>query len=140
MRRFASLPLLLFAACTVPEASDAGSGSGPLFLAQSQAQTEVMQALFTGRVIADSAGCLRLHGPDNATVVWPEGFTLAADSSVVDPTGVGIGRLGGDFRLGGGEVDSIPLVHLAGSEDSRAVQARCPGKFWIAADVGSHRP
>ncbi|MGH7539896.1 MAG: hypothetical protein ACRELC_02750 [Gemmatimonadota bacterium] len=100
--------------------------------------TVVMEALFVGRVIRDPAGCLRLETPDQHTVVWPFGFRLVpADGglAVRDADGQAVGRIGGDFRLGDGEV---PFLHegLALPEaERRAAETRCPGRYWIVGDV-----
>lgn len=104
-------------------------GSGEvLFLTQGAPATFVMDALFEGRVVVDDAGCVRLDGPDPATVVWPYRFTLEGNT-VHAADGRIVGRLGGSFRLGGGEVPT-----LAGGDWQSALD-RCPGRFWIVGDV-----
>lgn len=72
------------------------------------------------------------------TVVWPFGATLdrRRDGAWIvrlhDRT---IGTIGGGFRLGGGEVDTLrPGMNVAASDIDRAV-ARCPGKFWLVGEV-----
>jgi hypothetical protein len=80
-------------------------------------------------------GCLRLDTPDTHTVIWPKGFDLGADLRVRDDRGAVVGRIGGAFRLGGGEVpslhDGIPLSEA----DRVRAGSRCPGRFWIVGEV-----
>lgn len=109
--------------------------NGTLFLVAATPASESMQALFDGRVIVDSAGCIRLHGPDPATVVWPHGFALVlegAEQRIVDGQGRRIGTLGGNFRFGGGEVQDLPVLD---HELRIAAHARCPGRFWIVGET-----
>jgi hypothetical protein len=105
-----------------------------LFLVQHETPLAVMDALHTGRVAADGSGCLRIDGATPTTVVWPKGFALDG-RTVRDERGRSIGRLGGGFRLGGGEVpllhDGIPLS----TEARAAAEERCPGRFWIVGDI-----
>lgn len=109
-----------------------------LFLAQNVVPNATMEALFQGRIIRDRAGCLRLQAPDDATVVWPKGFTLrnrSGELAVLDSKGRKVGRIGGAFRLGGGEV---PLLHDGiglSSAARRQAEARCPGRYWIVGTI-----
>ena len=114
--------------------------SSVVFLAQNADPGAVMDALFTGKISADAAGCLRLSGDDPSTVVWPAGFSVkseAADLLIIDKSGRLVGRVGGSFRLGGGHVpqlhDGIPMS----AADRDLARARCPGRFWIVGDVAS---
>ena len=94
----------------------------------------VMDALFTGRVIEDAQGCLRLDSPDRHTVIWPQGFQLAArggSAAVLDGGGREVGTIGASFRLGGGEVTQVPVDMLTAA-DAQVAAARCPGRYWLA--------
>lgn len=109
--------------------------AGVFVLTQVMEPEVVMDALYTGGVSADAGGCLRLDGPDDATVVWPKGFGVrSADGGivVVDASGQVVGRTGDDFRLGGGEVDELHEGLGFTAADRALAAARCPGKFWIA--------
>ena len=122
---------LLTTACAAPVDQ---RPPNPLFLTQATVPTETMQALFVGRIVIDSAGCVRADAVDNATIVWPKGFSLA-DGRVQDATGRPIGTIGGEFRLGGGEIDVLPM-NIAGDAALRArVLELCPGKFFLVGDV-----
>lgn len=140
----AALALVALAACSNAPAADPVSlargpgGEGTVFLAQTEAPEAIMDALFEGRVVRDPAGCLRLDGPDPATVVWPKDFSLeerGGELLVVAEDGGVAGRVGGPFRLGGGEVpflhDGIPVS----DEDRRLAAERCPGRYWIVGEV-----
>lgn len=93
-----------------------------------------MEALYEGRVTADESGCLRMEGEDRHTVVWPKGYgvvTANGGFEIIDDAGAVIGRVGGEFRVPGGEV---PYLHegIGFTEADRALaEAYCPGKFWI---------
>lgn len=138
------LALLLLGGCSP---SGDGGPSAPLpsvlldetlFLAQSEAPDAVMDALFEGRVTRDDDGCLRLDTPDAHTVVWPLGFSLTADDGelvVRDAGGDAVGRVGGPFRLGGGEVASLHDGIAMTPEDRQDARASCPGRYWIVGDV-----
>ncbi|HSK18784.1 MAG TPA: hypothetical protein VK912_06570 [Longimicrobiales bacterium] len=134
---------LLAAACSSPEdvlsfdPLNFQERTGIVFVRQNATPTAVMEALFEGRVVADAAGCLRFDSPDPATVVWPNGFTMvqSGDEMVVrDATGREIGRVGGTFRLGGGEVTSLQGAAMSAADRQRA-QTHCPGRYWIVGDV-----
>mgnify|MGYP001053328658 CR=1 FL=1 len=111
---------------------------GAYFIRQPEKPGAVMEALFLGQVVKDEAGCLRLQSPADATVVWPYRSSLGARDDglwVVDAAGKEIGRIGGAFRFGGGEV---PFLHegLGFHEPERsAIHARCPGRYWIVGEV-----
>jgi hypothetical protein len=98
----------------------------------------VMEALFQGKVIKDEGGCLRLQAPDDATVVWPyrSALDVRGDGQwIVGADGRDLGKIGGDFRFGGGEV---PYLHegLGFHEPSiTEIMDRCPGRFWIVGEV-----
>jgi hypothetical protein len=110
--------------------------TGVIFVAQNIVPSTVMEALFEGRVIADSAGCLRFDSPDPATVVWPKGFSIAESGSTMtvrNGAGRQIGRIGGTFRLGGGEVASVQQG--ISPDDRERLETSCPGRYWIVGDV-----
>lgn len=143
-RRAAIPPALVLAlsltACTLGNEADPiglTSLEDPIFLVQTEAAAAVMEALFDGPIAADDAGCVRLQ-PSGATVVWPFGFSLrevGGQHYVIDGSNRSIGRIGGDFRFGGGFVptlhEGIPL-----DQSARALaEDRCPGSYWIVGDV-----
>ena len=134
---------LLAAACSSPEdvlSFDPLSfqeRTGIVFVGQNETPTVVMEALFEGRVVADAAGCLRFDSPDPAMVVWPKGFAMMQsgdDMLVRDAAGREIGRIGGTFRLGGGEVSSLQNAAVSAADRERAA-THCPGRYWIVGDV-----
>lgn len=109
-----------------------------VFLAQQVAPTVVMDALFVGRVVRDGQGCLRLDSPAGPTVVWPFGSRLVLDGTDLDvrnAAGRRIGRLGGHFRLGGGEIDSLHSGLALSEADRQLGTSRCPGRYWIVGTV-----
>lgn len=134
---------VLAAACSSPEdvlsfdPLNFQEQTGIVFIRQNETPTAVMEALFQGRVIADAAGCLRFDSPDPATVVWPKDFTMVRSGSemlVRDPAGREIGRVGGTFRRGGGEVSSLEGAAMSAADRQRA-GTHCPGRYWIVGDV-----
>jgi hypothetical protein len=137
----ALVAMLLVARCT-PHDAEPPAGlqhvsdeTGLLFLTQNVVPDAFMDALFEGRVVADRAGCLRLESPDAHTVVWPKGFGLGGDLRVRSDRGAEVGRIGGSFRLGGGEVPSLhDGVPLSEADRVRA-ESRCPGRFWIVGEM-----
>lgn len=147
MKRSILLALLpLAAACAKdlgPEPSLAGGENpdGVVFLAQNQPQTVQMQALYQGLVTPDAEGCLRLQGHEGRagpTVIWPYSTRLRERGGVllvISPAGREIGRIGGAFKMGGGN-SSDEAASLTPADRARARQ-RCPGGYWIAGDVES---
>jgi hypothetical protein len=109
-----------------------------IFLAQTLPPGVVMEALFQGRVFVDPAGCVRLNTNDQHTVVWPHGTVLLRrgdDLLVRSSDGRDLGRLGGSFRFGGGEVPSLH-AGIALSHDTRQrASTECPGRYWIVGDT-----
>jgi hypothetical protein len=100
-----------------------------------------MEALFLGQVVEDGEGCLRLQPPADHTVVWPYRSTLEVrgdGSWVVSEEGKDIGKIGGAFRFGGGEVpflhEGLGFTHGQITE----IHARCPGRYWIVGEL--HTP
>lgn len=112
-----------------------------VFLAQNQPPQSVMEALFDGVVVRDAQGCLRLGGPEAATVVWPYGFKLEARDSglyVKDAAGRSVGRIGGPFRFGGGHVPAHDYANLT-ARDRGLAESRCPGGYWLVGDTDLSR-
>jgi hypothetical protein len=112
--------------------------TGVVFITQDVVQDVVMDALFQGRVITDAAGCLRLDSPDPATVIWPKGFTIVSSGDTLhirDASGRDIGQIGGSFRLGGGEVQTLHDGIGVSAADRQRAQTQCPGRYWIVGSV-----
>jgi hypothetical protein len=141
MKRFVIMAAVLIAACG-DDAADVSDREGlvddVIFLAQTVQPDAVMEALFDGVVEVDQAGCVRLVSSEPATVVWPKDFSVAESAGqrvVRDASGRTIGRLGGNFRFGGGYVNELHSgIPLASADRQRAV-ASCPGNFWIVGEV-----
>jgi len=137
-----ALLLLLSAACASSESDPTALGAelqpGTVFLAQSEPPGAVMDALFDGTVARDGSGCLRLEGGDRPTVVWPYGAELTSRAGafwVRDAAGREIGRIGGSFRFGGGEIPSLhDGIPLTAAQRSLAAE-RCPGRYWIVGEI-----
>ena len=142
----ASLVILL--ACDSP--SDPGANptigehlsivatGGLHFMTQDVEPAIVMEALYSGEVSADAAGCIRIPGPDPATVVWPKGFTLRSDAGeavVVRHDGFELGALGGDFTFGGGYVTDLHDGLGFSASDRALARERCLGPFWIVGAI-----
>lgn len=97
-------------------------------------QTSAMEALYHGIVSRDADGCLRAEGFERRTVIWPEGWKLEARGEalfVKDATGSDVGPIGGQFRLGGGEIPSLEFASLSAA-DAELLRTRCPGTYWLA--------
>jgi hypothetical protein len=79
-----------------------------------------------------------LDSADDATVVWPKSFSLVRQGGelrVRQANGRELGRIGGAFRLGGGEVPYLHDGIALSAADCERGQTRCPGKFWIVGEV-----
>lgn len=142
MRRpllFACAPVVAcmatLAACD-PTGSLRDDPADVVFLAMDAEQNAYPDALFQGRVTLDAQGCLRLDTPDRHTVIWPHGYTLDAVGGALRVKGGGgreVGAVGESFRFGGGELASLENVgHISAATRARA-EARCPGRYWMAA-------
>ena len=109
-----------------------------LFIAQNEPPAAVMEALYTGKVNRDEQGCLRVENEGGAMVIWPYGFKLSGRSDglhVTDASGRSIGRIGGDFRMGGGFVPAGSFAPIT-DEDLARVQTRCPSThYWVVGDT-----
>jgi hypothetical protein len=142
----AALPLactLAFslAACSAGDIGPALAGNdnpgGAVFLAQNQPAETVMEALFQGTVVQDEQGCLRLGGGHPATVIWPYGFKLEARVGgvyVEDASGRTVGRVGGSFSFGGGNINTHEHASLT-ARDHALAASRCPGTFWLVGET-----
>jgi hypothetical protein len=134
---------LSLAACSPSEDTGASltGGDNPdatVFLAQNTPPDAVMEALYVGKVNRDEQGCLRVESEGGAVVIWPYHFTLEARDGglfVKDAQGRSVGRIGGEFRMGGGFVPSGSFAQI--SEAHRALaQTRCPSThYWIVGDT-----
>ena len=94
-----------------------------------------MEALFSGVITVDAAGCLRMEGLDAHTPIWPRGFRLEVTSGggiVRSGNGTIVGVVGGRFQLGGGEVQTLEGVSLSVADRER-VTSTCPGRYWIVS-------
>ena len=142
-RASAALVAILLVACSSSADDDlveplASRNADVIFLAQNVTQTAVMDALFEGRIVVDTAGCIRLDSPDPATVVWPKGFTISGSGAALrvrDGAGRDIGRIGDAFRLGGGEVPTLHDGISVSAADRQRAETHCPGRYWVVGDV-----
>jgi hypothetical protein len=135
---FAFLTLILLVGCG-DDSHPAAFETPWLFFSQSTRPEAVMEALYEGTVSMDAEGCLRLDlEPDRHTVVWPFGSTAVTRAGrlvILDQENVEIGRVGGFFALGGGEVPPAAGPLLLSPESRALAEARCPGRFWIVGDI-----
>ena len=107
-----------------------------VFMTQRRDPSPGMEALFTGPVVADDAGCLRTGSADGAAVVWPLewGLDVSGDvPRVVDEGGAVVGALGDEFVFAGGQVDVL-LESMGFTDQDRAAAEVCPGPYWIVND------
>lgn len=107
----------------------------PLFIARTAEPSGYMEALFSGVITVDAAGCLRMEGLEAHTPIWPRGYRLEVRGSggvVRSGDGSIVGTIGGHFRLGGGEVQTLEWVALAPADRER-VLSTCPGRYWIVS-------
>lgn len=112
------------------------SASGVKLITQNLVPADAMNALFEGPVVSDEQGCIRLDAEDDATVIWPHGFTLESTIEGIvirDESGGSVGRLGDDFTLGGGEVTSLTDAMGFTDADRRLAEEHCPGRYWIVS-------
>lgn len=123
----------------VADALEARLSGELVFLAMRITPDVHMEALFEGRVVEDEAGCLRLDGPDAATVVWPRGWGFERRNGTVrilDADGQLVARLGERMSLGGGEVETLPAAMGFTQADRDLAENHCPGRYWIVGDAG----
>lgn len=134
---------MVLGACSDPASPGSGSpnlqvlsADGVKLITQNLVTTDEMNALFEGPVVVDGQGCIRLDSEDDATVIWPHGFTLepTIEGFVVrDEAGGTVGRLGDDFSLGGGEVPSLTDAMGFTDADRALAEEHCPGRYWIVS-------
>lgn len=110
------------------------SASGVRLITQNVVPAASMDALFRGRLLLDDRGCIRLDSEDDATVVWPHGFTAerTVEGIVVwDAEGALFGRVGEELSFAGGEVSTLH-EGMGFTEDDRSLAMQhCPGRYWI---------
>lgn len=136
----AALALSILAGCK--EAASPGDsliGSSRLrtvvFVARTVEPSGYMEALFSGVITVDAAGCLRMEGLEAHTPIWPRGYRLEVTSGagvVRSGNGSIVGIIGGHFRLGGGEVQTLEWVEVTPADRER-VTSTCPGRYWIVS-------
>ena len=136
----AALALSLLGGCKDP----AGPGDSlysaahlrsAVFVARTDEPPGYYDALFSGVITVDSAGCLRMAGLERHTPIWPRGYwlDLSRGAGVVrNGNGSMVGTIGGHFRLGGGEAQTLDWVTLSPADRER-LTASCPGRYWIVA-------
>lgn len=108
-----------------------------IFLTQNHRPSAAMEALFTGPVVADDAGCLRLASEEGATVVWPKGYTLDTSGDaprVLDEEGASAGALGEEFVFTGGKVPAL-IASMGFTDKDRERAEACPGRYWLVNDA-----
>ena len=106
-----------------------------IFIARTAEPSVYMEALYSGVITIDSAGCLRMEGLDRHTPIWPTGYRLDIASGlgvVRSADGSIIGAIGAQFRFGGGEVQTLEWVSLSPTDRERATSS-CPGRYWIVS-------
>lgn len=133
--------LLILAACSEASPTEftspnlhVSSASGVRLITQNVVPAASMDALFQGRLFVDDRGCIRLGSEDDATVVWPHGFTAdrtVEGVSVRDADGALFGRVGEELSFAGGEVATLH-EGMGFTEDDRSLATQhCPGRYWI---------
>lgn len=136
----AVLALSMLAGCK-EAASPGDSLYGPaqlrsvVFVARTAEPSVYMEALFSGVIAVDAAGCLRMEGLSAHTPIWPRGYRLDITSgggAVRRADGSIVGAIGGSFRFGGGEVQTLEQVELSPADRER-VTSTCPGQYWIVS-------
>ena len=108
-------------------------GNQPIFVTRTQEPSAYYDALASGIIAPDSAGCLRIAG--GPTVIWPRGYRLelgGRGAEILNAAGRPVGVLGTSFRLGGGEASTLDYVALS-QADRELLLAKCPGLYWITA-------
>ena len=136
----ALLALSLLSACKDPATpSDSLPSAAQLrstvFIARTAEPSGYMEALFSGVITVDPAGCLRMEGLERHSPIWPKGYELeVTNGSAVVRRGDGsiVGTIGGEFVLGGGEVHTLGQVALSLRDRQRATSS-CPGQYWIVS-------
>ncbi len=91
-----------------------------------------MDALLEGKLEVDDGGCLRVN---DYLIVWPYGFDLTGNPTVIDSTGKPIASVGYKIKVGGGEVSTQyddEIEYLSGFS-AQLPNDRCLGPYWIAS-------
>lgn len=135
--------MMVLAACSDPLSTVSTSpnlqvlsADGVKLITQNLVPADAMDALFEGSVVADDQGCIRLDAEDDATVIWPHGFTLQSTTEglvIQDESGESAGRLGDDFSLPGGEVTFLTDAMGFTEADRNLAEQHCPGRYWIVS-------
>jgi hypothetical protein len=122
-----------------PDLNAGGDPDEVIFLAQNELPAGYMEALYRGPVALDEKGCLRLSG--GVTVIWPYGATLQnrdGELHVRDPEGRVVGKVGGNFHMGGGYVPLTAAVLSA--EDRARAENDCPSAdYWVAGEMDPYQ-
>jgi hypothetical protein len=134
------------AACSSPAGPQGGATQGTVvtvdgtvLMTQDELLTQDptdlgMDALFRGIVERDAEGCLRLES--GQTAIWPSGYDLVSRDgvlTVVDDEGKVVGDVGGEFRLGGGEMADLDGVSIISDDVQAVAEERCPGRYWLVS-------
>ena len=135
-----ALALSLLAGCKDPAQPgdslySAGQSRSVVFVARTDEPPGYYDALFSGVITIDGAGCLRMGGLERHTPIWPRGYRLdiSSGAGVVRAGNDSIvGVIGGHFRLGGGESQTLEWVTLSPADRDR-LTSNCPGRYWIVA-------
>lgn len=144
MKRFvvrsgATLALLMALAlpgCSGEGLLNSGDDQQAVFLVHKTPHANAMDALYEGSVDLDPQGCLRVESSGGVTVViWPYGFNLRTRSGglyVENADGRTVGQIGGDFRMGGGQVDAEHVDTYLSQADRTRAEVCHADKYWIA--------
>lgn len=114
--------------------------NGHVFFTQNRVPEMVMEAVFTGTIEADDAGCLRAEPESESayTFVWPKSYVLDTSEAVpvvLNDQGERVAALGEEFTFGGGVVEEL-LDSMGFTEEDRTAAEACPGRFWIVSPPG----
>ncbi len=102
-----------------------------------------MTALLTGTLL-EVGGCLRVKPdyPSTSTtyslVVWPPHVKLSTQNgsiSIHNEAGEEIAHVGGEIRLGGGEIRTLGALQSIKQLLSEQPQDACPGPYWLAGEI-----
>jgi hypothetical protein len=105
---------------------------GAVVLPGGGSNCDAMDALFTGTLRADhELGCAWLEGPDGGlqTVLWPRGWSLTEDGTILDHRGQPQARAGDRVDSGGGHRslgDSYPDACRVGGEGGWVLGSLAP--------------
>jgi hypothetical protein len=129
-------------------ASPTTTERGVVFLVQPERRPPegpnvMMSARFTGKLVIDEEGCLRVApggGLRGHLPVWPPGYSLSAgggEMRVLDAQGRSVARVGAEVYMGGGE---IRKDESGGGHEERRSELGVPGKcrgplWWVVSPV-----